>query len=267
MNDFFKPIVGWSACLGIRSCRYDAGTKPNPLGKIFFSKVQLLDFCPEEEAGLGTPRLPMNLYFIKPNSWALMEPTSGTDFTQALNRAAEKIIARLALAEGLLLKAKSPSCAIFDCKGYDLQSSTGSWNPVAGLFGQKIIDHPGRWLYLDERQLADPWRRELWLTGLFQLARLRATKDFSQFHQSQQAISQGLGIKEALGERSQDPAAYRDLWVRTLNHPPSWETFTRRLGLPQLAFEPADLRLLAGPGLYPDQSLQAPYPHELRTGA
>lgn len=257
MSPFPRPTVGWSACLGLRACRYDGSQKTDPLGPRFREAADLLDFCPEEEAGLGTPRPPLDLVYHTPQGFAsLLEKRSRQDRAPQVREVIEGILARLDSAQGVVLKSRSPSCALGDAARFDEHGAP--LPPGPGLLGQRLIERGGA-LLATEADLSDPGRRELWLIGLFQLARLDATNDLEAFHAGQRTLLRGIGCLEEAESLKLDRAAYRALWVRQFNAPPAWEAFTAHLGAPAQRPDAARLaRQVDNPGC-----LRRPYPPTL----
>lgn len=261
MSDFQKPLVGWSACLGIRACRYNSTIKPNPLGPNFFNQVQILEFCPEEEAGLGTPRTPLDLYYHKSSdSTVLLEKNRLHDRSAEVQAASEGIVKRLQRAHGVVLKSRSPSCALDDAARYDEQGKPLA--PGPGLLGGKIKQWGGV-LAITEKELAEPWRRFIWLCGLFQLARLDQTLDLQSFHAQQETLLQGLhSLKQAralLGNK----AAYRSFWIARFEEPPTWADFSARLGYTGPLEDLPQWPQAKGPSA---KSLSQPFPKLLNQG-
>ena len=116
-----------SACLLGRACRFDGRDKKTPrlVDALDSARSETVPFCPEEAAGLGTPR---------PRAWitggngddvvagrARVETEHGDDVTEAFLAGASEAVAR-AQEEGCAvayLKERSPSCGCAQVHGPD----------------------------------------------------------------------------------------------------------------------------------------------------
>ena len=107
-----------SACLVGRACRFDGNAKlrPDLVEALRTDEVDVVAFCPEEAAGLGTPRPPARLKggdgdeVIDGGSRVVTE--QGQDVTEAYLDGARQAVARAREAgcEVAYLKERSPSC-------------------------------------------------------------------------------------------------------------------------------------------------------------
>jgi uncharacterized protein YbbK (DUF523 family) len=111
-----KKIIAVSACLLGYKVRYDGEHQANesiqPLSEVF----ELLPVCPEMEIGLGVPREKIALH-----QQGLMTRllTCGygesIDLTEKVQDYAQRFLQMPNLA-GMILKDKSPSCGVSNCK-------------------------------------------------------------------------------------------------------------------------------------------------------
>lgn len=120
-----------SACLYGHNVRYD-GKNSSILHNPLFKKLQQLatfyPFCPEEQGGLSTPRIPSEIIALDPLQ---LKNKNGEDTTQFFNSGAEKTLQfckeqKITIA---LMKSNSPSCSneyIYD-----------------GTFSKKKLKHEG----------------------------------------------------------------------------------------------------------------------------
>lgn len=134
--------IGVSACLMGRACRYNGTAKRCDWASVGTEDagVVWLPFCPEQAAGLGTPRPPIELVGRDAVA-ALLDPpgiyevASRRDVTAALRGAcaqqADRWYAFADAPDAFLLKARSPSC--------------GRCSPLHDWSGQKIGTAPGEW--------------------------------------------------------------------------------------------------------------------------
>lgn len=103
-----RPVILVSACLvGVR-CRYDGESKPCAKLIAMAQGAVLVPVCPEQLAGLPTPRVRHE------RVGARIVSETGADATEAFERGAEQAlaVARLCGARQAILKARSPSCGV-----------------------------------------------------------------------------------------------------------------------------------------------------------
>ena len=113
-----KEPVGVSLCLLGIPCRYDGGHKRMKGLERFLERFSPVPFCPEQLAGLTTPRLPAQFYggdaraVLKGKAKIVNE--KGEDVTEKLIKGCEYAleIAELAGVKRLFLKEKSPCCGL-----------------------------------------------------------------------------------------------------------------------------------------------------------
>jgi uncharacterized protein YbbK (DUF523 family) len=112
------PKVLVSSCLLGRNCRYDGGDRLNPplVDALEDEGVEIVAFCPEEAAGLGTPRPAAHIAGGDGDAvldgLARVVTDAGEDRTEAFLDGARRALAR-ARETGCnvaYLKEKSPSC-------------------------------------------------------------------------------------------------------------------------------------------------------------
>jgi len=95
-----------SACLAGKKCRFDGTAKPHAHIIELVKRGQAIAVCPEQLAGLPTPRAPVEL------KKGLAHSRDGKDFTLFFELGARKAldIARRFGCNEAILKARSPSC-------------------------------------------------------------------------------------------------------------------------------------------------------------
>jgi len=118
-----KPIIVVSECLGFSACRYDGGRSESRLVQELSPFVEFITVCPEVAIGLGTPRPP--IWMVEQNGQQrLIQPETDRDLTEKMEQFAEKFLNDLSLVDGFILKSRSPSCGINDCKLLDSPDNT-----------------------------------------------------------------------------------------------------------------------------------------------
>lgn len=154
-----KVKLGVSACLLGKKVRYDGGHKKNRFVAALGRRFQLIPLCPEIEAGLSIPREPMRLEGAR-SCPRLVVIGSCIDLTSALNAWAEKKAKQLAKEKlcGLVLKSRSPSCAINDA---DLFTASGKKKgKTAGIFTAVVMRHDPNLPLINEEDLEAPALRK-----------------------------------------------------------------------------------------------------------
>ena len=251
MNPYPKIKVMWSACLGFSPCRYDGSKLSHPWPALGLWG-DLWPFCPEMDAQMGCPRLPVNLV-QNGESWELRQVQSETNWSQPILAAADLLIGHLEGVQAILLKSKSPSCALTDAKRYP-KGPSGAFELGPGLVAEHLCQANLPVILADENRLADPWGRQTWAAGVFQLARLQShLGPLENFHKEQRNMLIGLGA-----EKTCRNALIEDLYpyyfAKAFEQAPGPNQFAQNLGLPLSPLSQMDL--YANP-------LLGPYPLEL----
>lgn len=108
-----KPLVGVSRCLLGDVVRYDARSKANvivieQLAQLF----ELVPVCPEVEAGLSTPRPPVQLSGSIENPKLVGRDDPAVDITELMQQYCATKPAELKHLAGYIFKSHSPSCGL-----------------------------------------------------------------------------------------------------------------------------------------------------------
>lgn len=100
-----------SACLLGINCKYNGGNNKNKKVIEFLKNKKFIMVCPEELAGLGTPRIPCEL-IQKENGDIEIINKEGKNLTKKFLNGANEVlkIAKSNNVKKAILKAKSPSC-------------------------------------------------------------------------------------------------------------------------------------------------------------
>ena len=101
-----KVVV--SACLLGENCKYNGGNNACPAVLEYLRDKEVIPVCPEVLAGLGTPRVPIEI------SGERAVTREGKDVTAALSGAVADILTQLAKedVECVILKSRSPTCGV-----------------------------------------------------------------------------------------------------------------------------------------------------------
>lgn len=187
MRDFPRPRILLSSCIEIEPCRYNGAKIDSPLVAALRSHVELVSVCPEREIGLGVPRDPLRLVGSN-GKVRLIQPATGRDLTEAMLRFTSAFVDALDLLDGIILKARSPSCGprgveIFPSVDAGVATSRGE-----GLFSASLLKKFADIPLADEGQLVDPAFSDHFLTRLYTLADFRelrlheSGRNLLQFH-------------------------------------------------------------------------------------
>jgi FdhD protein len=148
-----RPRLGISACLLGEAVRYDGAHKRDAwLVEVLGPRVEWVPVCPEVEAGLGTPREPIELDRGGDGNIRVMTVRSRRDLTETMRGYAARRVGELAEADldGYVFKADSPTC-----------------DAEAGVFARELRSRLPRLPVIDEKRLADPNARGAFVTRVF----------------------------------------------------------------------------------------------------
>ncbi len=135
--------------------------------------VQLIPVCPEIEIGLPVPRDP--IWVIQDSdSQRLVQPAANRDLTGLMTDFAEHFAANLEHVDGFILKSRSPSCGIGDCKLFDTPSLDRQIGVTSGFFAAKVLERFPDCAFISEKGMLDPETRQEFLQQVFASARSRA---------------------------------------------------------------------------------------------
>ena len=171
-NPSARIKIGVSSCLLGEKVRWDGNHKQdavvkNQLGRIF----EWVPTCPEVEIGMGIPRESVHLTGSS-KSPRVVGITTGTDWTQRMNRYSKKRSRELAKMNvcGYIFKSKSPSCGIARIPVVAKNGKTQSKG--RGLFAELFIQQYPLVPVEDEDRLHDARVRENFITRVFAYHRL-----------------------------------------------------------------------------------------------
>ena len=137
-----KVIV--SACLLGRNCKYNGGNNYDEKVAAFLEGKEIIPVCPEELAGLGVPRTPMEIVD------GVLINRDGVNVDGPVRTAITKILEQLQGQDihCAILKSRSPTCGVRQI--YD-GSFSGTLIPGAGTLAQALMDRG--YLVLDNEEI------------------------------------------------------------------------------------------------------------------
>lgn len=104
--------MGVSACLAGVTVRYDGTHRAHANLDWIAEVAELVTFCPEASAGLGTPRPTMNLFMADNRIEALTTETPPRNVTRPVREASKRFFDAVGPLHGYLHKSRSPSCGV-----------------------------------------------------------------------------------------------------------------------------------------------------------
>ena len=139
-----KVIV--SACLLGENCKYNGGNNFDPRVEAFCRGREVIPVCPEVLAGLGIPRIPIEIRDGK------VIRRDGLVVDEAIRTAVAQILEQIKNEdiECAVLKARSPTCGVHQI--YD-GTFSGQLVDGAGVLAQALMD--AGYLVLDNEDLEE----------------------------------------------------------------------------------------------------------------
>ncbi len=225
-----KPKILLSDCF-LEACRYNGAIVNDDFASRLLKYIDYIAVCPEVSIGLGIPRDPI-LIQISNNTKRLIQPSTGLDLTDKMNTFSNDFVKSLDI-DGVILKAKSPSCGVYSAKYFlenQMQSGKGP-----GFFASAVLEHFKYIPIEEEKRLLDEGLRYHFLVRIFAIGDMRETlksissyKELIDFHTrhkfmlmySNQNIMRQLGKLTA--SSSKEPlentlSIYRELFLKALN--------------------------------------------------
>ena len=176
-----KPKILISKCLEFDACRYDGQRITNIYIQKLKQHVDFIVICPEVEIGLGVPREPIHI--INSNEKiSLYQPKTDIDITEKMIRFSKKYICSIKNIDGIILKSKSPSCAITTAKHFPSINSNKSIGHGSGLFSSILMDKFPNIPKEEEIGLSDGPLREHFYTSIFVYADFRTVKSLKHLY-------------------------------------------------------------------------------------
>jgi len=175
-----RPRIVASRCLNVEAVRYNAQVIRDPFMEVLAEHADVRTVCPEVEIGLGVPRDPIRLV-ASGDGTRLVQPATGRDVTDEMDRFSAEFLASLAGIDGFVLKNRSPSCGIGEVKVYAAAGNAPPTGKGAGRFGGAVLERFPHAAVEDEGRLRDHVIRDRFLTRVWTLARFRAARDDGRF--------------------------------------------------------------------------------------
>ena len=175
MNEFPKPKIVISKCLGFEACRFNGEMIRDAFVSRLAPYVDFQPICPEVEIGLGTPR-PVIRLVESAQGLRLLQPSTGADLSHAMRRFSSGFLDSLQEIDGFILTHRSPSCGIGDAKYYAGVEKAAALGKTSGLFAEAVLRRFPDLAAEDDARLSNLRIREHFLVRVFAFARLRALR-------------------------------------------------------------------------------------------
>ena len=122
-----------SACLLGRNCKYNGGSNLDPRVVEFLRGKEIIEICPEELAGLGIPRVPIEIVN------GVLRDREGNEKDAPVRKAVARILDQIRDEdiECAILKSRSPTCG--PRQVYD-GTFSGTLRDGAGVLAQALMD-------------------------------------------------------------------------------------------------------------------------------
>ena len=120
-----------SACLLGKNCKYNGGNNYSAAVIDYLQGHEVIPVCPEVLAGLGTPRIPIEI--VKGE----VMTQDGRSVDKALRQAVSQILRENPDANCAILKSRSPTCGVRQV--YD-GTFSGTLRDGAGILAQALMD-------------------------------------------------------------------------------------------------------------------------------
>ena len=175
-------LIAISSCLLGNPIRYDGtGQRDRFITDKLGKYATFLPFCPEHLA-FGTPRQTIRIV-LEEETKKVYTVFSKEDVTHKMQEAIDTELNTLLShpISGIILKSKSPSCALGSTKYYTKEMGEGKKD---GLFAFTCKKHFEDFPIEEEARLLDPWLRENFVMHLF------AYEDVTHFEQSVTKLSE-----------------------------------------------------------------------------
>ena len=178
---YVKPKVLISKCLEFEACRYDGQIINNKYIKKLKSYIDFITVCPEVEIGLGIPRDPIHLINNK-KKLSLFQPATKKHLGIKMDTFSKLFLDNLKNIDGIILKSKSPSCAIGTAKHYPNIDARQLSGKGPGLFAYNLLQKFPNTPKEEETRLNDVFLREHFYTSIFVVAEFRTIQTFKELY-------------------------------------------------------------------------------------
>ena len=180
MDEFQKPVLVISRCLGFDNCRYNGQKLQDEFVDQIKKYAKIINVCPESDIGLPTPRNSLRLVQEnKESDLRVYQPENDIDYTEEMTDYINEFLNNLEQVAGFILKNRSPTCAISDAKIYNGKNGVPS-RKGPGIFTKMIKETYPNAVMEDEGRLTNFRIREDFLSKIYIKA------DFNEIKQTRE---------------------------------------------------------------------------------
>ncbi|MFW6220787.1 MAG: YbgA family protein [Nanoarchaeota archaeon] len=198
MDNFEKPNVFVSKCLGIDSCRWNNVMISFDFLRLLKPFINLYTTCPEFEIKLGVPRDPIRIVLIDEKK-ELIQPKTKKNLTNDMKKFCNNYLLTLPKMDGFILKHGSPTCGIKDAKIYNSIDRNEILQKDAGFFGEEIMNNFQNCAIIDEGKITNYDLRIDFLTKIFTFANFKKISTINElinFHTKYKFILMSYSPKQ-----------------------------------------------------------------------
>lgn len=175
MEEFNKPNVVISRCLGFDACRYNGMGLKDDFIEALKDYINIITVCPEVSIGLSTPRDPIRVVSIN-NKLELFQPKTNNMLTEKIVEFSNDFLNNIKEIDGFILKSSSPSCGFKNVKVYNGLLPSSSSTKGSGFFGASVSSTFPYTAIEDEGRLTNYRIRNNFLIKIFTSASFRKVK-------------------------------------------------------------------------------------------
>lgn len=180
--EFSRPRVLCSRCLTFEACRWNGGIINNDLIESMKKYIDFETICPEKDCGLGVPRPRIRLIEINKQE-RLMQTETRTDITDKMQGFITRASQSFQNLDGILLKARSPTCGIQNVDLYNDIDQRGTARRTAGIFGHFLLQNYVHVAITDEGHLENQRLREDFLIRIFTAVKFRKMRETARMRE------------------------------------------------------------------------------------
>ncbi len=175
MEDYPRPRLVVSRCLGFESCRYNDQVIRDSFVAELRNYADCITPCPEADIGLGVPRFPVRLV-QRDNQVRLLQSESEKDCTEDMVSFSEAFLKKNRPVDGFILKYRSPSCGQKEVKIYPRLGKVAPLGKGPGIFTREVEKYYPDLPLENEGRLKNYKIRYRFYSRIFTLARFRGVK-------------------------------------------------------------------------------------------
>jgi len=187
MRVFPRPRIVVSKCVEHESVRWNGQIIRNEFVNNLKNFVDFIPVCPEVGVGLGVPRATLRLVQVN-DDIRLMQPDTGTDFTDKMKNFGEKFLSSLPKVDGFIMMGRSPSSGLKGVKLYPSMGKVASIGKTSGIFGGMVLKRFSHLPLEEEGRLKNSRIREHFLRRVYTISSFREVqkskkiRDLIDFH-------------------------------------------------------------------------------------